>query len=126
MCLFSQVRDRATLHLAELNGKAGGLAAVKVQWNIPAKNLEKSLRAYLENGTDAPFDMVSAQLSCILRYLQGQRRRILTQMHGSAKESHAHIHIYLGRSLLRRILKAPLESRDVYIYLNLALPKCSI
>ena len=30
-----------------------------VQWNIPAKNLEKSLRAYLENGTDAPFDLVT-------------------------------------------------------------------
>lgn len=54
-----QVRDRATLHLAELNGLAGGPAAISVQWNIPAKNLEKSLRAYLENGTDAPFDLVT-------------------------------------------------------------------
>ena len=63
ICLCAQVRDRATLHLAELDGKAGGLAAVHVQWNIPAKNLEKSLRAYLENGTDAPFDLVSSQPS---------------------------------------------------------------
>ena len=61
--MHMQVRDRATLHLAELDGKAGGLAAVQVQWNIPAKNLEKSLRAYLENGTDAPFDLVSSQPS---------------------------------------------------------------
>ena len=58
-----QVRDRATLHLAELNGLAGGPAAINVQWNIPAKNLEKSLRAYLENGTDAPFDLVTLFLS---------------------------------------------------------------
>ena len=54
-----KVRDRATLELAQLNGLAGGPAAINVQWNIPAKNLEKALRAYLENGTDAPFDLVS-------------------------------------------------------------------
>lgn len=54
-----QVRDRATLELAQLNGLAGGPAAISVQWNIPAKNLEKALRAYLENGTDVPFDLVS-------------------------------------------------------------------
>ena len=59
-CVVSQVRDRATLYLAELDGLAGGPAAITVQWNIPAKNLEKSLRAYLENGPDAPFDLVSA------------------------------------------------------------------
>jgi hypothetical protein len=53
------VRDRATLYLAELDGLAGGPAAITVQWNIPAKNLERSLRAYLENGSDAPFDLVS-------------------------------------------------------------------
>ena len=58
-----QVRDRATLHLAELNGLAGGPAAISVQWNIPAKNLEKSLRAYLANGTDAPFDLVTLYIS---------------------------------------------------------------
>ena len=58
--MLSQVRDRATLYLAELDGLAGGPAAITVQWNIPAKNLEKSLRAYLENGSDAPFDLVSA------------------------------------------------------------------
>ena len=59
-----QVRDRGTLHLAELNGLAGGPAAINVQWNIPAKNLEKSLRAYLENGTDAPFDLVTCSSLC--------------------------------------------------------------
>jgi hypothetical protein len=54
-----QVRDRATLYLAELDGLAGGPEAIDVHWTIPAKNLEKSLREYLENGTDAPFDLVS-------------------------------------------------------------------
>ncbi|KAK9907459.1 hypothetical protein WJX75_004057 [Coccomyxa subellipsoidea] len=54
-----EVRDRATLYLAELDGHAGGPQAIDVQWNIPPKNLEKSLRAYLENGTDAPFDLAS-------------------------------------------------------------------
>ena len=58
-----QVRDRATLYLAELDGLAGGPQAVAVHWGIPAKNLEKSLRAYLENGTDAPFDLVPAVAS---------------------------------------------------------------
>lgn len=65
-CVVSQVRDRATLYLAELDGLAGGPAAITVQWNIPAKNLEKSLRAYLENGPDAPFDLVSAVYSAPL------------------------------------------------------------
>ena len=96
-----QVRDRATLHLAELDGKAGGLAAVKVQWNIPAKNLEKSLRAYLENGTDAPFDMVSAQLSCILR--RGRRKSSMTQTHIIVKDGHAHTQMCLGNRLLKHI-----------------------
>ncbi|EIE27371.1 Coatomer, gamma subunit [Coccomyxa subellipsoidea C-169] len=54
-----EVRDRATLYLAELDGNAGGPQAIDVQWNIPPKNLEKSLRAYLENGTDKPFDLAS-------------------------------------------------------------------
>lgn len=57
-----QVRDRATLYLAELDGHAGGPEAIDVHWSIPPKNLEKSLRAYLENGTDAPFDLVSTLL----------------------------------------------------------------
>ncbi|CAL8463056.1 g2590 [Coccomyxa elongata] len=54
-----EVRDRATLYLAELDGHAGGPEAIDVHWSIPPKNLEKSLRAYLENGTDAPFDLAS-------------------------------------------------------------------
>lgn len=57
------MRDRATLYLAELDGNAGGPQAIDVQWNIPPKNLEKSLRAYLENGTDKPFDLVRHQSS---------------------------------------------------------------
>ena len=53
-----QVRDRATLYLAELGGKAGGVEAVDVQWDVPARNLEKSLRSYLDNGGEAPFSLV--------------------------------------------------------------------
>lgn len=61
------MRDRATLYLAELDGHAGGPQAIDVQWAIPPKNLEKSLRAYLENGTDAPFDLVGPLLiTCFL------------------------------------------------------------
>jgi len=52
------VRDRATLYLAELGGKAGGAEAVDVHWDLPARNLEKSLRAYLDNGGEAPFSLV--------------------------------------------------------------------
>ncbi len=52
------MRDRATLYLAELDGLAGGPEAINVQWTIPAKNLEKSLREYLDNGTNAPFQLV--------------------------------------------------------------------
>lgn len=52
------MRDRATLYLAELGGKAGGVEAVDVQWDLPARNLDKSLRSYLDNGGDAPFSLV--------------------------------------------------------------------
>ena len=52
------MRDRATLYLAELGGKAGGVEAVEVQWDVPARNLEKSLRTYLDNGGEAPFSLV--------------------------------------------------------------------
>lgn len=57
-CAAVQVRDRATLYLAELGGKAGGVEAVDVQWDVPARNLEKSLRTYLDNGGEAPFSLV--------------------------------------------------------------------
>lgn len=68
--MFYQVRDRATLYLAELDGHAGGPQAIDVQWNIPPKNLEKSLRAYLENGTDAPFDLVSPLATLLFSFLR--------------------------------------------------------
>ncbi|KAK9837106.1 hypothetical protein WJX81_003075 [Elliptochloris bilobata] len=54
-----EVRDRATLYLAELGGKAGGVEAVDVQWDLPARNLEKSLRSYLENGGEGPFSLAA-------------------------------------------------------------------
>lgn len=51
-----QVRDRATLYLSQLTGSAE--EAVQPQWDVPAKNLEASLRAYLHNGATQAFDLV--------------------------------------------------------------------
>lgn len=51
-----QVRDRATLYLSQLTGSAE--EAVQPQWDVPAKNLEASLRAYLQNGATQAFDLV--------------------------------------------------------------------
>ncbi len=59
------MRDRATLYLAELGGKAGGVEAVDVQWDLPARNLDKSLRSYLDNGGEAPFSLVRLD-ACLL------------------------------------------------------------
>lgn len=54
-----EVRDRATLYLSQLNGSGGGEEAVQPQWDVPAKNLEASLRAYLQNGAQQAFDLGS-------------------------------------------------------------------
>lgn len=54
-----EVRDRATLYLKQLGGQAGGEEAINVTWDIPTKNLERSLRQYLENGADRAFDLAS-------------------------------------------------------------------
>lgn len=62
----TQVRDRATLYLSQLTGHAGGEEAVQQQWDVPAKNLEASLRSYLQNGAQQAFDLVSAPLSAAL------------------------------------------------------------
>lgn len=67
------MRDRATLYLAQLTGNAGGTAAIENSWSIPARNLEKSLRAYLEADQLEPFDLVRLpfnprQLSSYLLY----------------------------------------------------------
>lgn len=51
-----QVRDRATLYLSQLTGSAE--EAVQLQWDVPAKNLEASLRAYLQTGATQAFDLV--------------------------------------------------------------------
>lgn len=53
-----QVRDRATLYLSQLTGHAGGEQAVQQHWDVPAKNLEASLRSYLQNGAQQAFDLV--------------------------------------------------------------------
>ena len=55
-----QVRDRATLHLAELQGEAGS-QDMQAAWDIPSRNLEQSLQSYLEDSDQAtPFTLVSA------------------------------------------------------------------
>ncbi|KAK9828743.1 hypothetical protein WJX72_001875 [[Myrmecia] bisecta] len=58
-----EVRDRATLYLQQLEGQAGGLDAVDVKWNIPAKNLEQGLKKYMENGFQKPFDLASVPVA---------------------------------------------------------------
>ena len=56
-----QVRDRATLHLAELQGEAGS-QDMQAAWDIPSRNLEQSLQSYLEASDQAtPFHLVSAR-----------------------------------------------------------------
>ncbi len=55
-----QVRDRATLYLEQLEGRAGGFDAITVDGLVSAKNLESSLLQYLEGPLDAPFDVVRA------------------------------------------------------------------
>ena len=59
VCPLMQVRDRATLYLSQLTGLAGGEEAVQQSWDVPAKNLEASLRSYLQNGAQQAFDLVS-------------------------------------------------------------------
>lgn len=56
-----EVRDRATLYLSQLGGGGGGGPgeAVQPQWDVPSKNLEASLRAYLQNGAQQAFDLGS-------------------------------------------------------------------
>jgi hypothetical protein len=41
-----------------MSGDAGGEKAIENAWDVPTKNLEKSLRAYLDNGHVKPFDLV--------------------------------------------------------------------
>ena len=52
------MRDRATLYLEQLEGRAGGFDAITADGRLSAKNLESSLLQYLEGPLDAPFDVV--------------------------------------------------------------------
>ena len=54
----TQVRDRATLYLEQLEGRAGGFDAITVDAQLSAKNLEAALLKYLDGPLDAPFDAV--------------------------------------------------------------------
>jgi len=54
-----EVRDRATLYLAQLEGRAGGPAKVKNHMRLPVKNIEATLKSYAANPTGEPFDLAS-------------------------------------------------------------------
>lgn len=58
------MRDRATLYLSQLEGSGSGEEAVQPQWDVPSKNLEASLRAYLQNGAQQAFDLVGTLPAC--------------------------------------------------------------
>jgi hypothetical protein len=55
---FHQVRDRATLHLKQLEGKAGGPEAVLPRLDVNLSAMEKALADYLAGSTDKPFNIV--------------------------------------------------------------------
>ncbi|KAG2486424.1 hypothetical protein HYH03_014871 [Edaphochlamys debaryana] len=52
-----EVRDRATLHLQQLEGKAGGPDAVQPRLDVNITAMEKALSDYLAGPTDKPFDI---------------------------------------------------------------------
>ncbi|KAL6759224.1 adaptin N terminal region-domain-containing protein [Haematococcus lacustris] len=53
-----EVRDRATLYLAQLSGEAGGTAAITTQPDVSMVGFEKCLEDYLAAGpTTRPFDL---------------------------------------------------------------------
>jgi len=57
---FLQVRDRAMLHLTQLQGGAGGAEAISPDLDINLAAFEASLRNYLDaDDTQQPFDVVS-------------------------------------------------------------------
>lgn len=54
-----QVRDRAMLHLTQLQGGAGGTGAISTDLDINLSAFESSLRGYLDvDDTQQPFDVV--------------------------------------------------------------------
>jgi hypothetical protein len=55
-----QVRDRATLYLAQLNGLVGGPEAVEVHMDANLVALERCLKEYITGPTDRAFDLVRA------------------------------------------------------------------
>lgn len=57
-----EVRDRATLYLKQLEGLAGGPESVRNHLHLPLRNLEATLKAYVSNPSDDPFDLVISHL----------------------------------------------------------------
>jgi coatomer protein complex subunit gamma len=54
-----EVRDRCTLYLAHLEGRAGSPELIKASIDVPLANLERDLQAYLAGPMDADFDIDS-------------------------------------------------------------------
>jgi len=54
-----EVRDRATLYLTQLEGRAGGPGKVKNLMKLPVKNIEATLKNYMSNPSSEPFDLAS-------------------------------------------------------------------
>lgn len=72
-----QVRDRATLHLEQLEGKAGGPDAVQPRLDVNLVAMEKALADYLAVGTDKPFDIVSGAAAAEDRFGDGVMARAM-------------------------------------------------
>lgn len=64
----SQVRDRATMYLAQLAGQAGGPQHMGAQLDVSLIGLEKQLNEYVGGATDRPFDMVGGSTNgmCVI------------------------------------------------------------
>lgn len=59
--MLQQVRDRAVLHLTQLQGLAGGPEAVTITLDANLVAMEGQLREYVSSSETAePFDLVSA------------------------------------------------------------------
>lgn len=61
LLLPAQVRDRATLHLTQLAGAAGGPEDISPSLDINLAAMEASLRSYIDtDDTQQAFDVVSS------------------------------------------------------------------
>ena len=68
------MRDRATLYVEQLSGKAGGVEAlVQPTARLPLKNLETALQEYLAGPTDKPFNFDAVPPDAVEEKPKGKR-----------------------------------------------------